>query len=226
MAACNVIYSSRHSRSHSGAVDFSFKGQNGIDFLKKLIFEFNSTFETEIPVNLQFERNENFDLLNFLNNSKIPFLLGVDNSFPDLVGLSSISENFYVAPYYRSPNSDQIDGKFEFSYNDVCYEVICECKNKGNTVSSKTLHEILEKASEHIKSKISLIICTDAVRKPSKWSKFSWICSKNNINVYRLDYQAKRSFNVIKFVPNFKIHKNPSHVSFVLEINEMNKRVE
>ena len=103
------------------------------------------------------------------------------------------------------------------------YNVIAECKNRGNATDTGKLHDILVKALNHVNPKLSLVFCTHFSECTTSSSKFTLLCNEKRINVYRVRKTELRSYKIFPFSEkNPVIVSNPSLICILFESNRIN----
>ena len=165
----------------------SFSGVYFPDYLKNIILNlvqkapFRQSNSAKLPISLQiptklkcFENAEQtFNLLNYLNKFKVPFLDPSNVEWPDvykrIFPLNDASCSVKLGNFSRAKNSDELDGYFDIIQDPgnaadykVC-EAVMECKDLSINLASDETLSILQKAFKRSRNekpvKFSFIYC-------------------------------------------------------------------
>ena len=232
-AASIIVDASQHMHTRnilpSGVLElfkYTFRGQNGLEFVKNIIFNLitSESFVFNQNCTFQMPSAEIFNLENFLNSCRIPFLYGINSSIPILDQLSSIASDFYIEPFERTGNFSKIDARFNFKENGMDRIACMECKNFRNNIgSSSILRDCLLKALNRNNARLSLIICTQFARYSPSRSSFKSFCITEKINIYRVSKVRSGHFQIIPFDSIFQIHSDPELICVLFESTYINK---
>ena len=233
-AVVSIVDSSHHFHAiENEKILNTFAGQLGVDFIKNLIVNMikDYTFMKTIwQVTFQFPSSEVFDLEHgFLAECHVPYIYGINRKIELLDSISDPQSSVYFGTIERTPNSSQIDCKFEMRYKKNKSLVTAECKNRQSTLHSGDLEKIISKSVNIHKAKLCLVFCNQFREKANENSKFIETCSRLKVNVYRVNCCSSalllKIFAIEPFGSNFPIISDPESICIVLESKRINQDV-
>ncbi len=231
-AACIVSESSRHP--HSLKRNFTFSGQNGIEFVKNSLVY--SILRENFTVCETAELTAFFPpkLEKLLSNCVIPFLYGWDRSIPLLDTLTRSSSDFFASHLIRCKNDAEIDAKFPMRHEGEAKFATLECKNYAHDLHHGDLLSILTKALKHLNSPLNLIFtqravqktqCTEAEKDIDAFDKNNLLklCANRKINFYRVIQIAHLAYEFIPFDTTLE-YDNPKLTCLLFELERISFR--
>lgn len=173
------------------------------------------------------------ELENLLNNIKVPFLYAANTKVPQIYEkiFPENESRIRIREFTRTPNKSEVDAVFELfdSVNNSKYLSVVECKNWDEKFNASHLTDVLAKALKFSKSqssqpcRVHFIFCRSMGklnhRRASMQSLFK-LLSDNEINVYCFK-TIEGGFEISPASEKFPRHKNPTMVSFIIEINNL-----
>lgn len=182
-ASISIIDSSQHCTNMKNNKfnydSFTLEGQNGISFINNLLINL-----LNIPCgykgNFRFQLSFNpstYNLQNFLKTLKVPFLYSLNREDEFLDELDKVSNSIYLKTFENTPNSEQVDGKFEIKCGKQIKFAVVECKNLKKKIPSTILKQIITKCVRIDNSKLFLVFCDQIVSSQStKRTLFTKTC--------------------------------------------------
>lgn len=223
--AISIVDASQHYSKYLPEVPFNYDifslgGQDGTTFFKNLLvnlINLHCAIKGHFILKLSFEQCR-FNLQNFFNNLKVPFLYSLNRDDKFLDRLNNSSNSVYLKKFERTANSEGIDGKYEIKYRRQKKFTVVECKNWKDQISTTILEKIVTKCANVENSILFFVFCDFIVSEPTLITKFTKTCDEKKVNVYRLEKLGK-TFNIVPF---YEKHLGPKHICIILEFRVIN----
>lgn len=247
LCSISIVDSSHHQLD--GQKNFSLAGVNFSTFLKNTIenLSLNGSSHRPTKINLIINNeksSDNFDLLKFLENYRIPFLNATNKSWPsyltDLFPQSNSLGSVKLGTFERTANSDQVDGRFDImqlnnnSHKTTVINGFIECKDYICSLTCKDVIDILGKTLQQKNAKFLFLFCNRvgghhknsiSERDVQIKSLIEYLKIKK-INLYRFDNKANSTFELVPFRPEAPINSAPKIVGFIFEFFVVNSHIE
>jgi hypothetical protein len=231
VAATMACAEASHHTGGSNPV-YSLHGQDGLTWLKNVVANcclFEKFREVELNV-------EDSRLEAWLKTLRIPFLSGVNHKNEMLKKLSKVPESgVFCRSIFRCPNSEGIDGRFEFSQHNQLKECSIECKNYDEPLGATEIYDLFVSAMNGKRTTdptpptfqnipYLFLIFTNDVKEPKGSSKLETLCERHEINLYRItESRLVSSIQLCFHDRRWKKFANPKSVGILFEIDTINE---